>query len=107
MGCSHIKVIGKPAVCLYAGKILRKAGIQIVVNTGVVITPDRRNPDQDKQDRKQDIVLCHKRRGLFKARHKWLMSGLFNRFIKNKNHGRQYGYTTDHTEDNTLCHNKS
>ncbi len=52
-------------------------------------------------------MLGHKGGRLFEARHELFMSCLFNRLIKNKNHGRQYGNTADYTEDNALCHNKS
>ena len=33
------------------------------------------------------------------------MLRLLDHFVENKDHGRQYRYTADHTEDNTFRHN--
>ena len=103
----HVKLLIQFFICHKTLQIFRQRSCQIIVNFCMFLSVNCRNQKYRKNQQKNRKPLCHETGNSSKIRQNCFMSCFFQRFVKNQDHRRKYGYTSNNTKYHAFCHNDS
>ncbi len=104
MDRAHVELLLQLRFRLDGGKIVRQAGVQVIIHIHVFITDQRRYQEQQHHDHEHLVVLYHEPRELFAADRQRPVTRFGDHPFGNEDHGGQHGDAGDDAQQHALGH---